>query len=818
MGRKNKQPHGASSGEKSLNKTTSPDYKKWYEQEQERYRQLYDGLFRNQKTVMFILDPETKRIVDANQAAVDFYGYPLEELLQMTVFQINPLEDRKEVEHHMEQALRSEQNIFQVQHKRADGTVRHVEARSVKVMQDGKAVLYVSVYDISPRIKALQDLQQSELKFRKAFTISPDAIAITHMKTGRYLEVNDGFLKETGYKREEILGKTSRELRFWVDYKQREEMMRVLIKKGFVEDFPVKLRMKNGTVIQALVSSNPIEVEGETYLISITRNVEDYERALQALQHSEQRYKTLFNLSPVGIILIDAKGTLLDANPAFCGVLSYSPEEIIGKKVWDALYPVAAEANKQDVLKSVRAILRSDEPLKKEVVNYAKDGTPFYFRLYETAIELENKEKAILSISMDITKEKAYRDELAHQASRLKEAQEIGGLGSWELIWQKRQLFWSEGIYKILELDGTVKPSYGTFLRFIHPDDLNLARQVLKDSMRTGKSFKYIHRLKLRNRRVKWVIERGKSFYNAKGELVRTHGTVQDITRLKEAEDQLKELNELLEKKVVDRTAKLKRKQQYLSEVLKDMKKVQEQLKRSNQALQQLNHELESFSYSVSHDLKAPLRAIQGFAIILKEDYYDRLDLSGRELVDDIVSETRRMSEIIEALLLLSRTSRKNLNYVEFDLKPLVQSVFMEQKKHFNLPAARLEIGSLPYIFADYSLIKQLLANLISNALKYSSKEPEPVVKFGFDPDNGKEVDVFYMEDNGVGFDEKTSAKMFRAFHRLHSSKGFDGTGIGLAIAQRIVTRHGGKIWASGKKGQGATLYFSLPKKDKNPV
>ncbi len=815
MGRKNKQPHGVSSGEQSLNNATSPDYKKLYEQEQEKYRQLYDGLFWNQRTAMFILDPETKRIVDANRAAVDFYGYPLEELLQMTVFDINPLEDRKEVEHHMEQALRSEKNIFEVRHKRADGTVRHVEVRSVKVMQDEKVLYYVSVYDITPRIKARQDLQQSEVKFRKAFTISPDAIAITHLKTGRYLEVNDGFLNETGYTREEVLGKTALELGFWVDYKQREEMMQVLIKKGSVENYPAKLRIKNGTVIQALVSSNPIEIDGEPYLISLTRNVEDYEKALQALQHSEQRYKTLFNLSPVGIILIDEQGTLLDANPAFCGLLSYSPDEIIGKKVWEALFPVAVEANKEDVLKSIRAIIRSNKPLIKEVVNYAKDGTPFYFRLYETAIKMGDGKKVILSISMDITKEKAYRDALAQQASRLKEAQEIGGLGSWELIWQKRQLIWSEGIYQILELDDTVKPGYGTFQKFIHPDDLNAARKVLKDSMRTGKPFKHIHRLLLKNGTVKWVIERGKSFYNDKGELVRTHGTVQDITRLKEAEDQLKELNELLEKKVIDRTAKLKRKQQYLSEVLKDMKRVQEKLKRSNQALQHLNHELESFSYSVSHDLKAPLRAIQGFAVILKEDYYDRLDLSGRELVDDIVSETRRMSEIIEALLLLSRTSRKNLNYVEFDPKPLVQSVFMEQKKHFNLPGARLETGSLPHIFADYSLIKQLLANLFSNALKYSSKEPEPVVKFGYEPDDGKEMDVFFLKDNGVGFDEKTSAKMFRAFHRLHSSKDFDGTGIGLAIAQRIVTRHGGKIWASGKKGKGATLYFSLPKKPK---
>ncbi len=246
------------------------------------------------------------------------------------------------------------------------------------------------------------------------------------------------------------------------------------------------------------------------------------------------------------------------------------------------------------------------------------------------------------------------------------------------------------------------------------------------------------------------------------------------------------------------------------------MQMIQQKLRNTNSALQNLNHELEAFSYSVSHDLKAPLRAIHGFTTILKEEYYQSLDQEGKMLADDILMETGRMAEIIDALLQLSRTGRKNLNFVEFDLTPLARSIFIEQEKQHNLPQARLEIHELPLVFADYSLIKQLMANLLSNALKYSANEPYPLVEIGVSTDEKIKDTIFYVRDNGVGFDEESAGKMFDAFCRLHSKKEFEGTGIGLAIAKRIVTRHGGKIWAKSQPGNGAVLFFTLPKTDKH--
>ncbi len=775
----------------------------------ERYRKVFDV----SPDVVAISRLSDGRYIEVNDRFEEVSGYSRKEVIGQTAFSLGLWVHPEDRQPFVEKVLKARAIYhYPVLFRRKNGEIFRAEVSANLMETNGELFLFSFTTDVEETLRTREALEQSELKFRKSFNISPFAIAITSLTTGRYAEVNEVFLLETGYKREEVVGKTAEELGIWVDYSQREGYLQKMMKEGYVKDFPINLRMKNGSEVHALVSSNIIELNGEPHLISITRSIEDYRQALSALREVELRYKTLFDLSPAGILLIDETGSILDANPSFCRLLAYQPQEIIGKKVWDALFPVA-DIHKEKVLKDIQEILKSGQPRQKEMVNYDHHGKPVYLRLFETVVDLENRGRIILSISLDFTREKEYRDTLARQTARLKEAQEIGRLGSWELVRKSKELNWSEGLYSILELPRSQKPNYDLFQARIHPDDLKEARYVLKESIKTGKPFKHIHRLLLDENRIKWVIERGKSFYDKKGNLVRIHGTVQDITRLKQTEDQLKELNELLEQKVKDRTQRLKKKQQDLSNLLNDMQQVQKKLEQSNRELQNLNHELEAFSYSVSHDLKAPVRAIQGFTTILKEDYYDLLDAEGQELIGDIVDETQRMAQIIDALLLLSRTGRKNLNYVEFNMEPLARSVFMEQQKHFGLKHARLEITELPVVFADYSLIKQLLSNLFSNALKYSSKRKQPVVEMGYEKNEKNGEVTLFIKDNGVGFSPDDTAKMFDAFIRLHSKTLFEGTGIGLAIAKRIVTRHGGKIWAESEPDQGAVFYFTLPSK-----
>ena len=772
----------------------------------------FRGIFRTSPDTITISRLTDGRYIEVNESFTTNTGYSQEEAIGKTAFELSLWFDNKD-RNKVVEAIKNKgfiQNLH-VRFRVKNGNILHGLLSANIIDIEGMPHVLSVVQNIDSIVKAREALQQSELKFRKAFTISPDAIAITHLESGLYIEINEGFTTMTGYTRDEIVGKTASEITIWADIKEREKLRRALKKKGFVKDHSSSFRTKNGDIIHVMVSANLIEINGEPHIISITRDIEDYINATEAFLQSERRYKTLFRLLPAGLMLINDSGTILDANPTYCKNIGYTAEEIIGEKIWKVVNNPLQE-KKEQILNYIPTI-PENKIAEKEVVNFRKDGEPLYLHLYETRILLENRQPAVLSISMDVTREKYIREELAKNTERLKEAQDIGRLGNWELDWQTKKLLWSRGMYRLLELPLSQPPNYSLFQKRIHPDDLKASREALKESIKSGKSFKHIHRLLIDNK-VKWVIERGKSFYDKSGRIIRTHGTVQDITRLKETEDKLRELNELLEEKVRDRTVKLKKKQQDLSKLLNDMQMIQQKLLNTNTALQNLNKELEAFSYSVSHDLKAPLRAIHGFTSILKEDYYSHLGREGRILADDILLETDRMAEIIDALLQLSRTGSKNLNFVEFDLAPLAQSIFTEQQKQYNLPYARIEIRDLPAVYADYSLIKQLMANLLSNALKYSANEPYPRVEIGIGKAGKINETIFYIKDNGVGFDEKSAEKMFDAFRRLHSKKEFEGTGIGLAIAKRIIIRHGGKIWAKSRPGKGATLFFSLPKTD----
>jgi light-regulated signal transduction histidine kinase (bacteriophytochrome) len=225
--------------------------------------------------------------------------------------------------------------------------------------------------------------------------------------------------------------------------------------------------------------------------------------------------------------------------------------------------------------------------------------------------------------------------------------------------------------------------------------------------------------------------------------------------------------------------------------------------------LEAANKELESFSYSVSHDLRSPLRAIDGFSRILQEDYAGKLDDESRRLLGVIRDNSQKMGRLIDDLLEYSRLGRKPLSTVEIDMKRLVEEVLGELQVSGEKPP-RLVLGALPPARGDAMLVKQAWANLMGNAIKFSSKRERPVIEVSGREDGAESV--YCVKDNGAGFDMQYYDKLFGVFQRLHSAEEFSGTGVGLAIVQRVVTRHGGRLWAEGKVNEGATFYFALPK------
>ena len=231
--------------------------------------------------------------------------------------------------------------------------------------------------------------------------------------------------------------------------------------------------------------------------------------------------------------------------------------------------------------------------------------------------------------------------------------------------------------------------------------------------------------------------------------------------------------------------------------------------KRAEEQLQEANKELESFSYSVAHDLRAPLRSVHGYAEMLSQDYKEKLDDEAKRIIGTIKQNASKMGTLIDDLLSFSRLGRKEIQLRKIDMNELIEDVLLEIKKSISHKAV-IRAENLHDAMGDYNLIFQVMVNLLSNAIKYSSKNAEPIIRISSEVKN-KEV-IFSVKDNGAGFEMKYYDKLFGVFQRLHTEREFEGTGVGLAIVNRIITKHGGKIWAEGKVDNGATFYFTLLK------
>jgi PAS domain S-box-containing protein len=247
---------------------------------------------------------------------------------------------------------------------------------------------------------------------------------------------------------------------------------------------------------------------------------------------------------------------------------------------------------------------------------------------------------------------------------------------------------------------------------------------------------------------------------------------------------------------------------------LTELKHREEELALLTGRLQDSNRELESFAYSVSHDLRAPLRGIDGFSLALAEDYGDRLDETGLDYLRRVRAAAQRMGALIDDMLELSRLARSELNLVELDIAEIARQVIDELQAAEPERALEFTCGKDMRVQGDARLLRALLDNLLGNAWKFTAREPVARITFGRLPGDSA---VFYVQDNGVGFDNRYADKLFGAFQRLHRAADFPGTGVGLAIAQRILHRHGGRIWADAVEGEGATFWFEFGKGPKTP-
>jgi PAS domain S-box-containing protein len=301
-------------------------------------------------------------------------------------------------------------------------------------------------------------------------------------------------------------------------------------------------------------------------------------------------------------------------------------------------------------------------------------------------------------------------------------------------------------------------------------------------------------------------------FRNEAGEVQGVFAAARDITELRRIEKELQTAHNELELRVKERTKELQIANAALQSEITERKEVEKLIELRTKLLEVTNKELESFSYSVSHDLRAPLRAIDGYTRMILRDQRDKLDDDAKRKFDLIRSNTQMMGKFIDDLLSFSRLGRLELNMSRLDMESLVNDVWMELQIINPDRKIDLVIKNVPPGWGDRTLIKQVYSNLLSNAVKYTNFRDNVYVEVG----GYKEGDeyIYYVKDNGVGFDMEYYDKLFGVFQRLHSADEYEGTGVGLAIVQRIIHRHGGRVWANAIVDKGATFYFTLLQKD----
>jgi PAS domain S-box-containing protein len=377
---------------------------------------------------------------------------------------------------------------------------------------------------------------------------------------------------------------------------------------------------------------------------------------------------------------------------------------------------------------------------------------------------------------------RAANESLRHSRDTLALAQRAGRMGSWDRDLTTGRSTWTPELEEVFGVQpGTYNDTSQMWRNLVHPDDSPRVDQAIAESAKNASDFISEFRIIRPDRKQRWISARGTVIRDGDSLPNRMVGINIDITDQKLAEEQIRLLNASLESRVAERTRDL-----------------------SN-----ANGELESFSYSVSHDLRAPLRTIDGFSLALLEDCGETLNEVGKSHLLRIRTATQRMGTLIDDLLNLSRVTRAQISIETFDLSSVVTSVAAELQALEPDRQVAWNIQPGVVVTGDSRLLRVAIENLLDNAWKFTSRRAAAAISFGTREDNG--ASVFFCKDDGAGFDPAYAERLFGAFQRLHATSEFPGTGVGLATVQRVVHRHGGRIWAESCVGQGATFFFTLP-------
>jgi PAS domain S-box-containing protein len=541
--------------------------------------------------------------------------------------------------------------------------------------------------------------------------------------------------------------------------------------RGDIEFVAITFRDETDSLL--LAERRRVEAEEPSRLIDEIRRA-DLER-----RTNEEQFRAIFEQCADGVMITDDSGRVLDINPSGCRIFGARVQDIVGSRYWDHIGDVAESRPNSEML-------LEHGSLHTEVQVWRADGQLRDLELRAVANFLPHRH---LTTFLDVTERNDALHALQRSEAHLIASQRIAHVGSWEyeLVGSPEDLDsnilrCSDECYRIFGFEpGSVEVTPQGSISFVHPDDRTQLLSALRKALATGTVYSSEHRIVRPDGTETVVHARGEIELDPEtGKPQRLVGTTQDVTERSRVREQIQHLNEELEGRVAERTAQL----------------------------EAANRDLEAFAYSVSHDLRAPLRAINGYAGILKEESEASLTDMGRTSLERIAFSVRRMDGLIDGLLALSRLGRRATEIREISPRAIVDEALEEVGIGHGRPGVEVVVGDLPVLRADAALLRQVFVNLLGNAVKFSRERDPAVIEVGCRRADGKQV--WYVRDNGIGFDMRHAPKVFDVFQRLESAEVYEGTGIGLAIVDRIVRRHGGRIWVDSAPDRGTTFCFTM--------